>query len=249
LTYRNLGTELVTIYVGNKPAQFVIHKKLLCDTTDFFLKAFSGSFKESEGVLRLPEESPGVFSLFIDWLYRSRIAHTNSGRHWVNLFNLYIFAEKLCLNELANRTMDRIRHTYALLSSALVTPALASHVYRKTFTDSPLRIFCIEALAYQFCMLDGVAIDQHIPSDEHLEQILEQGRDNSDFFLDYFRYLREYEGKQLNFPGQKGADFNHEMSECKFHRHAKDEDCYEGTSILQFDEWDSETQENANFFD
>jgi hypothetical protein len=131
LTYRNLGTELVTIYVGKKPTQLVIHKKLLCDTTDFFLKTFSGSFKESEGIMHLPEEHPGAFSLSVNWLYRSRATHVNTVRHWINLFNLYIFAEKLCLNELANRTIDRIRHMEAWSPIAIVTLALTSHVYKK----------------------------------------------------------------------------------------------------------------------
>ena len=42
--------------MGKKRKEFVIHKKLLCDKSDFFRKAFTGSFKEGEGVMYLPDE-------------------------------------------------------------------------------------------------------------------------------------------------------------------------------------------------
>jgi hypothetical protein len=65
LITRNPRTKLITIYVGNNRTQFVIYEKLLCDTTNF-LKAPSGLFKESEGVIHLQEESPNVFSPIVD---------------------------------------------------------------------------------------------------------------------------------------------------------------------------------------
>jgi hypothetical protein len=236
LTYRNLGTELVAIYVGKKPTQFVIHKKLLCDTTDFFLKAFSGSFKESEGTMDLPEEHPGAFALSVDWLYRSRVTHVNTVRHWINLFNLYIFAEKLCLNELANRTIDRIRHMEARSPIAIVTLALASHVYKKTFTDSPLREYCVAALVY-----DLSSKDKHVPADDRLKQMWKYCRDDSDLFVDYFRYLREHEGKAMETPAKGEKDYDSDMSECKFHRHAKDQECYLCSPDIDFSSTPSET--------
>jgi hypothetical protein len=194
--------------VGKKRTQFVIHKKLLCDTADFFLKAFNGSFKESDGIMRLREEYPGAFSLFVDWLYRSRISHVNTVCHWINLFNLYIFAEKLCLNELANRTIDGIRHMECCAGFPNpVTIALTSHVYKKTFTDSPLRQYCIEALAYDLSNFG----EQHIPVDDRLKKIWEYSRDDSDLFVDYFRYIREHHGEYLKTPA------NSEIEECRFH--------------------------------
>jgi hypothetical protein len=224
--------------VGKKPTQFVIHQKLPCDTTDFFLKAFSGSFKESEGIMLLPDEHPGAFSLFVDWLYRSRISHVSTARHWVNLFNLYIFAEKLCLNELANRAIDRIRHMEACGSLDIVTIALTSHVYKNTFADSPLRRYCVEALAYD---LSREAMEQHIPVDDRLKQIWEYSRNDCDLFVDYFRYLQqEHRGEDLETPAAVGNEPIGEMIKCRFHRHAKGEECYNGKSGFDISAWASQ---------
>jgi hypothetical protein len=109
-------------------------------------------------------------------------------RHWINLFNLYIFAEKLCLNELANRTIDRIRHIEFCRDNAEVNIALASYVYKKTFVDSPLREYCIAALAFRLSPKD-----KHIPADKQLKQIWASCQRDSDLFVDYFSYLREHE--------------------------------------------------------
>lgn len=46
----NLGTEIVTIYVGPKRKEFKIHKKLICGSADYFGKAFNGDFKEAREV-------------------------------------------------------------------------------------------------------------------------------------------------------------------------------------------------------
>jgi hypothetical protein len=236
---RNIGRELVTIYVAKKRTVFVIYKKLLSHTADFFLKAFSGSFKESEGTMHLPEEHPGAFLLFIDWLYRSKISHVNTVRHWLTLFDLYIFAAKLCLNELANRTIDRIRHMESCTPAAAVTFALARHVYKNTFEDSPLRGYCVAALFFNFS--SKLSKDKHVPADDRLKQMWKYSRDDFDLFVDYFPYLREHEGKVMKTPAEEGKDHNSEMSECKFHRHAKNEECYSGKSGLDFSTRSSET--------
>lgn len=46
----NLGTEMVTIYVGPKRKEFKIHKELICGSADYFEKAFNGKFKEGRDV-------------------------------------------------------------------------------------------------------------------------------------------------------------------------------------------------------
>lgn len=69
-----MGNETVTIYVGNKRKRFTIHKKLLCDQSDYFLKAFTSGFKErEEGEMYLPEDSPEVMAIFVNFLYRGQI--------------------------------------------------------------------------------------------------------------------------------------------------------------------------------
>jgi hypothetical protein len=48
----------------------------------------------------MPEDEPGAFSLHIDWIYRSTVLRRHSKTvqsHIYNLYDLYIFADKICL--------------------------------------------------------------------------------------------------------------------------------------------------------
>jgi hypothetical protein len=60
-----LGEETVIITVGSHERKnFVVHKQLLCDTSEFFAKAFKGGFKEAEqGFIEMLGMS-GIKSLF-----------------------------------------------------------------------------------------------------------------------------------------------------------------------------------------
>ena len=59
--------------------------------------------------MHLPEESSGIFALFLDWLYRSTVPSGTSVEYFIRLHKLYVLAKKLCLNKLANKTMDKIQ--------------------------------------------------------------------------------------------------------------------------------------------
>jgi hypothetical protein len=61
---RSLGEDIVILYVGTKRQKYQIHKKLLCDRSSFFQKAFSSesNFKEAvESIMHLPEDDPTTF--------------------------------------------------------------------------------------------------------------------------------------------------------------------------------------------
>jgi hypothetical protein len=63
--HRNPGDELVTIYIGGAFKNFVVHK-LICESAEYSDQAFNGRFIEGrKGVMDLPEDHPGAFSLFI----------------------------------------------------------------------------------------------------------------------------------------------------------------------------------------
>jgi hypothetical protein len=66
---RDMGTEIVTLYVANKRKEFV---KLLCDGSEYFLKAFISGFKEGiEGVMYLPEDEAESTERIISFLLHS----------------------------------------------------------------------------------------------------------------------------------------------------------------------------------
>src|SRR4051812_21905037 len=108
---REYGDEFVTIYGGVEKTKFAVHKKLICDKSEFFSKAFNGNFREGqEQTMYLEEDAPGVVDLFCRWLYTSEVIEGSTQEHLENLFGLYIFAERLMLKELKNKTMDQIQN-------------------------------------------------------------------------------------------------------------------------------------------
>ena len=74
------GARTVKILVGteNDQQEFIIHKDLLCASSKFFEKAFSGPFVEGNTQeMKLPEEEPTVFAFLCDWLYTGRLGPSN----------------------------------------------------------------------------------------------------------------------------------------------------------------------------
>src|SRR4051812_9985214 len=115
-----MGVEIVTIHVGSLASKgiktFVMHKKLLCDSSDYFSKAFNGGFIENKGTMELPTDDPDIFYLFVNYIYQGRIesfpipephgprnspADYESCDNFVRqLIKLFSFAEKICMNDL-----------------------------------------------------------------------------------------------------------------------------------------------------
>ncbi|KAE9381260.1 hypothetical protein N431DRAFT_322954, partial [Stipitochalara longipes BDJ] len=152
----NLGDELVTIYVGDKRKKFVVHKKLLCGSADYFKGAFTRGFEEArKGEMYMSDDSPEAFSLYVDWLYRSSIPIVNTEAHLRSLYELYLLADKLCLIELKDKTMDTIQDMAVKydLKDELIKPILVTKVIQNTLTKMEgLRSFCVHQMVWK----DGI---------------------------------------------------------------------------------------------
>ncbi|PQE12679.1 btb poz domain containing protein [Rutstroemia sp. NJR-2017a BBW] len=146
----DLGSETVTLIVGKKRKEFTVHKQLLCDSCGYFRGAFHSSFKEGhEGKMNLVEESEGAVAVFVEWLYRSRIRPATNETYLQDLFKLYVMAEKIILDELADRVMDAI--LLCFLDDTVydyLTTEMASYMWENTKKDSPMRKFIMEALGH-----------------------------------------------------------------------------------------------------
>lgn len=74
LIIRDLGTEVVDIFVGSDRKRFVVHKKPLISGSDYFNKALNGNFKEAtENAIHLEEMVPSAVGLMIGWIYRGAL--------------------------------------------------------------------------------------------------------------------------------------------------------------------------------
>ena len=66
-----MGTEVVSIYVGEERKRFVVHKDLLTSQSEYFDKALNGNFKEAEeNAIYFKEDDPVAIGFLVTWLYR-----------------------------------------------------------------------------------------------------------------------------------------------------------------------------------
>jgi hypothetical protein len=247
----DLGEELVTIFVGDKRKKFVVHKKLLCDSADYFKGVFTGDFEEArKAEMYMPEDNPGAFSLYVTWLYRSSIPMANTEAHLENLYELYFLADKLCLVDLKDKAMDTIQDMALKydLKDQLITPELVTKVMKNTPTKwAGLRSFCI-------CHMVNVYLKRHIDQieeDDASESEFDSEFDENDNWMAFvmskdmktvfeiskncndFRFLNHFVF-DLSFALQKGTgdvsdprkrDEEDPKDRCYFHCHKKDFNC------------------------
>lgn len=193
----------------------------------------------------LPDDSPGAFSIFIDWLYRSIVPPGHTEEYFNNLFKLHVLASKLCLNELADRSIDRIRDMARKCDgNADITPALVDFVYSKTSTESPLRIYCIHGLAFNLwdhCF-------PPVPARQELATIWPLCRDHKEFFEEFFTYLKTHEISE-GVPDPSDKD-SYGSRACFFHRHGDQERCYLSQRKRTLREWIKlDKGDRSNFFE
>ncbi len=140
---------MVTVGGGNgHPVQgFIVHKAPLCFYSRFFEAACNGRWTEAEnGHVNLPNDSPAVFEVLVQWLYTQRIAaaiYHNHETTMVMLVRLYVLADKLGILELKNMSIDAFvedgETRYVLPKEPII-----QEVWKTTMPGSPLRQVCVD---------------------------------------------------------------------------------------------------------
>lgn len=148
--------KMVKIYVGPKRKRWVVHKDVICERSDYFRKAFTGSWKEAEkSRIYLHEDDPKVFGHFIDWIYGKSLAcykqHENPADidygHVKEWCALYVFADKISLQELAVEALEQ----YKICSEGtLPCTEEIQYIYENTPESSALREHAVNALVVKF---------------------------------------------------------------------------------------------------
>ncbi|KAI4720286.1 hypothetical protein E4T48_03418 [Aureobasidium sp. EXF-10727] len=108
----------VIVGSGSDIETFTVHKKLLCDSSTYFKAALNNGFKETKDqTITLDDEDPEIFRTFVVWLYETKLnadmiyeGHESFQGH---LFNLYVFADKRGIANLANDTTTMLASYWA----------------------------------------------------------------------------------------------------------------------------------------
>jgi hypothetical protein len=101
----------------------------------------------------MPEDEPGVFALFVQYIYRSKIPAGNTETHLHNLYDFYQFADKLCLTGLKDKIMDSIQDMamrYDLKDQLITDDLVKKAMNMKSPTNVRLKSFTICALVSVF---------------------------------------------------------------------------------------------------
>ncbi|KAJ9610276.1 hypothetical protein H2200_005053 [Cladophialophora chaetospira] len=153
---RGLLTIKLTVGPEYDQQEFVVHKDLLCATSKFFERGFSGGFAEgTTQEMKLPEEEAQVFAFFCDWLYRGNNAwRDRSLEAALELWHADSFWLKVY--KLGDRIMSPALQMVAYVSLIRLFNSYESTIPSRDFVfslfedDSPLAIqmYVVEHVAY-----------------------------------------------------------------------------------------------------
>jgi hypothetical protein len=222
---RKLGSEVVNLNVGagHNKRVFVVHKKILCDKSDFFNKMFASDFKEAkEGVIELPEDNPAAVSAVLDMLiYHNTIRNLTGNKDakgkttiaW-DPVEVYSLAQKWCFPAKAlDDIMDKIvRHHFN--TAELPSLSFIDAAYEKSQDGSKLRMYSMDSLSYAL-QHDHEMGEIDWPSSE----IQKMCSKNMDFLRDYIASTRVGRDEEVEDPRKCFSE------PCKYHEHQDDKEC------------------------
>lgn len=145
---------MVTVFVGPKRKEWILHERLLRDRSQYFKMAFRGTFAETSlKEIYLEEDDPTIFGLFVDYIYGGRLPGTclaGSGT-WLEAekwCRLYVFADKI--GEVTLR--DQAKENYRLGAYAFHCPRLEeiSFIYDNCKDGCDMRLILADRVAFVF---------------------------------------------------------------------------------------------------
>ncbi|KAH6709081.1 hypothetical protein BKA61DRAFT_677983 [Leptodontidium sp. MPI-SDFR-AT-0119] len=183
------GTEGLTIVVGPGKVEFRIDKNIVCQASDFFSAAFERNFQEAQnGVISMPEEKLKVFAYLVKWTFSGKLPKAEGTSCQRLLYDIYILAEKICMHDLTNKTMDRIRWNYKATFTKVGSRARimsnAAYVFDRTVGASRLRGFVIGVAIETFGeAAANLKEGEFLMKGQELSEIWEISQKHQEFFM------------------------------------------------------------------
>ena len=151
------GFVQICVGQGDEQETFDIHEFLITIRSPFFKEALSGKWKEAaERMVKLPEDDPATFKLYVHLLYTCVLAivpdpvpqHYNGHLEHIALVSLYVLAEKLQDTRTRNSVLEATLQASRLLRSdgKIYDPGLRSIgiLYAGTMAGSPMRRLLVD---------------------------------------------------------------------------------------------------------
>ncbi|XMA14331.1 hypothetical protein WAI453_007122 [Rhynchosporium graminicola] len=244
-THRKLGKEIVSIYVGPKRKEFMIHKELIYES-DFFRGAFSSSFaKAQEGTMCLSEDSPAAFDLYVEWPYRKQIPAGHSEFYLHSLYDFDIMADKFChtvLKDIVMNAIQELAKKHDLLDAMFARDQVLKVFSNTTDESDGLALFLIHLVYYAFISRmknEKVGVGKGKVTSKFgagdLDTTWDLGKDNKVIFThiqdQVLASVRGPRNRAIIDPRQRNEQDS--RNTCQFHTHSPDISCREAIGPIQ----------------
>lgn len=142
--------------VENGEFAFNIHEKILRNTSAFFDKALSGTWKEAtERTVEMPLDEAEIYKIYAQWLYTGMLPSSLGGSDnghttFLTLAKAWVFGDKVLDSNFQNTIIDAIkeRRVWERLASAVylsdLNDPVIPFIYNNTTKQSPLRRLLID---------------------------------------------------------------------------------------------------------
>ncbi|KAK8228341.1 hypothetical protein HDK77DRAFT_486837 [Phyllosticta capitalensis] len=161
--------EIVTIEVGEEGRVFRMHKSVLSEVSQFFVKAFKGDFKEGkERKMKLADVEPEVFKIIGHWIYTRELPSVKDADGndvellWEYLMSsAYIFAEVYLIEQLAKDIHCCYRERYRS-NTSYPRAITIMRVFKNVREDASLCQLFVERFSNHWDPLLASAIDKKL---------------------------------------------------------------------------------------
>lgn len=200
---------------------FEVHEELICQDVPVFDTMFKSGFIEGlNKSADLPEDDPETFETFIQWLYDDELDEIEIDRErmWseplLGRMKLVLFAEKYCIDILADYAMDTIllaTEEWGERDFTQPTLEVIQLVYDNTLPSSGLRQYLAScsAICYGCCKWG--------PSDREIHDYIMGGKASN---------MRELLSEYLSDMVDRWADHPNNAPICAYHRHKGEMNCF-----------------------
>ncbi|THX44936.1 hypothetical protein D6D08_10487 [Aureobasidium pullulans] len=166
------GGPTAQIIVGpsGNTQTFNIHKKLLCDSSAYFKAALNNGFAETTSQkITLDDEDPAIFHVFAVWLHDSEIVLHPAvpAARETNLLELYLFADKRGIINLANDTITVLASFWV---NHRIAKARINWIFDEILTSSELYRLILDSICLEF--RDGFATEDDLKTSDLPKSVL-----------------------------------------------------------------------------
>jgi hypothetical protein len=145
---RTLSGGIASLNVGTPETPFDVHIELLCDSSPYFNNLFNDRFdRVPPATVRLPDDDPDTFTEFLNWVYRGTIFQNQLHPPLIELFRLWVLAQKFEVPELQNLVVTRCKQKLDYQKKGVLPTNTINYVYNNTIPGSPLRQMTVNIFA------------------------------------------------------------------------------------------------------